>query len=68
MKNCTKFERKIFFGLFVKNVSSKAKKPDEGVRETSNFAQTQIMLCLKKIVKIIFSPEGLNIAKMGYEI
>ena len=39
------FREKYLFWIFVKNVLSEAKKPVAGVRQTSNFAQTQIMLC-----------------------
>ena len=58
---------KYFFWIFVKNVSSEAKKPVVGVRQTSNFAQTQIMPCLKKHAKITFLPEQHNMVKMESE-
>ena len=58
----------MFFWIFVKNVSSEGKKPVAGVRETSNFAQTQIMSCLKKHLKITFFPEPSNMVKMESEI
>ena len=54
--------------IFVKNVSFEAKKPVVGVGETSNSAQTQIMLCLKKHVKITFFSQAHNMVKMGSEI
>ena len=46
----------------------KQKKPVVGVGKTSNFAQTQITLCLKKHVKITFFPEQHNMVNMESEI
>ena len=49
-------------------MSSEAKKPDVGVGETSNFAQTQITLCLKKHLKITNFSQAHNMVKMESEI
>ena len=56
---------KYFFWIFVKNVSSEGKKPVAGVRETSNFAQTQIMLRLKNTSKETNFSQAPNMVKHG---